>query len=62
MTHLAFHRGEDQPARLVGVPMFLLLVVLLQRLIDRREERQQSLQAIGQGAQRQIQTVSLPVL
>ena len=51
VADFTFDRGENQPARLVGVPVLLLLVVLDQLLVDRLEQRGQPLQSLGQRAQ-----------
>ena len=51
---------EHLPTRLVGVPQRLLSRAFDQRLIQRRKQRLQTLQAVGDGPQRQIQAVQPP--
>ena len=60
-TDLALDRGEHQPTCLIAVPQRLPSALVRQGLVDRLEQRQQPLEGVGYGAQRQIQVVRLEV-
>ena len=57
VAHFAFDRGKHLPARLVAVPVRLLLIVRDEALVHRLQQRQQTLQTVGEGALRQVEAV-----
>ena len=55
---LVWQTDEDQPACFIGMPVIHLTTLGHQGFVERPEQRQQSLEAVGERAGRQVQTVT----